>query len=188
MIIIDSREKNFKHIADYFDKVGVHYTIEKLETGDYFNPEQPSVLVDRKSGLEEVNGNLSKGKSKHARFVRECQRAFKAHDRLVILIEEHAYKSVEDIKDWQSKYSIHNGRWLANEMFRLTMAYGIEWKFCSKRESGKKILEILGHDKCGDKTKPADDGPAIQVRNQSQEQYVQMSFPRQGPTSEHEGV
>jgi len=149
VIIIDSRERQFSHITDYFDVHGIPYKIEKLDTGDYCNTDNPSVLVDRKADLEEVNGNLSKGKSKHSRFVRECKRAFDNKQRLVVLIEGTNYKSVEEIKTWTSKYSVHTGRWLANEMFRLTMAFGVEWRFCRKNETPKKILEILDHENKG---------------------------------------
>ena len=147
MIIIDSRERQFSHITDYFDVHGIPHKIEKLDTGDYCNTDNPSVLVDRKADLEEVNNNLSKGKSKHSRFVRECKRAFDNKQRLVVLIEGTNYKSVEEIKTWTSKYSVHTGRWLANEMFKLTMAFGVEWQFCRKNETAKKILEITQWEK-----------------------------------------
>jgi hypothetical protein len=168
MIIIDSREKQFNHITDYFQTHLVPFQVEKLETGDYLNTDNPSVLVDRKANLEEVNNNLSKGKSKHARFVRECQRAFSDHVRMVVLIEGTNYRSVEDIKTWQSKYSTHTGKWLANEMFRLTMAYGIEWQFCRKNETPKRILEILGYDERRDQANSDDAGADATVRNQGQ--------------------
>lgn len=145
MIIIDSRERQFSHITDYFDVHGIPHKIEKLDTGDYCNTDNPSVLVDRKADLDEVNNNLSKGKSKHSRFVRECKRAFDNKQRLVVLIEGTNYKSVEEIKTWTSKYSVHTGRWLANEMFRLTMAFGVEWQFCRKNETPKRILEITDY-------------------------------------------
>ena len=149
MIIIDSRERQFIHITDYFDVHGIPHKIEKLDTGDYCNTDNPSVLVDRKADLDEVNNNLSKGKSKHSRFVRECKRAFDNKQRLVVLIEGTNYKSVEEIKTWTSKYSVHTGRWLANEMFKLTMAFGVEWQFCRKNETPKKILEILDYENKG---------------------------------------
>ena len=47
MIIIDSREKKFEHITAYFDKHGIPYEVRKLNTGDYYNTDNPSVVVDR---------------------------------------------------------------------------------------------------------------------------------------------
>lgn len=149
MIIIDSRERQFNHITDYFMVHLIPFKIEKLETGDYLNTDNPSVLVDRKADLEEVNNNLSKGKSKHSRFVRECKRAFDNKQRLIVLIEGTNYRSIEEIKLWKSKYSTHTGRWLANEMFKLTMAFGVEWQFCKRNETAKRILDITSYDKRG---------------------------------------
>lgn len=146
MIIIDSREKKFEHIEHYLKKNGIQYEIRKLDTGDYFNTDNPSVVIDRKANLQEVCTNLSSGKSNYSRFVRECRRAFEDHIRFVVLIEGTNYKEVKDIKNWQSKFSRHNGRWLSNEMFRLTMAYKVEWKFCRKNETPKQILEVLEYD------------------------------------------
>jgi len=153
MIIIDSREKNYKHITDYFGVHSVPFLVEKLETGDYFNTDNPSVLVDRKANLDEICGNLIKGKSRHARFARECQRAFKDKIRFVVLIEGTTYTNIDEVKTWKSYFSKCDGRWLVNEMFRLTMAYGVEWKFCRKNETPQKILEILGYDERGNKEK-----------------------------------
>ena len=143
MIIIDSREKNFNHIKDYFDVHRIPFQVEKLETGDYFNTDNPSVLVDRKANLDEICGNLIKGKSRHARFTRECQRAFKDRVRFIVLIEGTTYTNTEEIKTWKSYFSKYDGRWLANEMFRLTMAYGVEWKFSTRQHYGRKLVELL---------------------------------------------
>lgn len=169
MIIIDSREKQFGHIEDYFKAHFIPFHIAKLETGDYLNTDNPSVLVDRKANLEEINSNLSWGKSNRSRFARECQRAFKEHKRFVVLIEGTSYRTVEEIKAWQSRFSSHNGKWLANEMFRLTMAYGVEWQFCRKNETPKRILEILGYDERRDQEGCIDAGSDVQVRNSHQE-------------------
>lgn len=147
MIVIDTREKKFEHIEHYFKQNGIQYEIRKLDTGDYFNTDNPSVVIDRKANLQEICTNLSNGKSNYSRFVRECRRAFDEHIRFVVLIEGTNYKEVKDIKNWQSKFSRHNGRWLSNEMFRLTMAYKVEWQFCKRNETAKKILEVLEHDK-----------------------------------------
>ena len=143
MITIDSREKKFEHITAYFDEHNVPYEVRKLNTGDYCNTDNPSVIVDRKHNLQEVCSNLSKGKENVSRFTRECKRAFDDHVRFVVLIEGTNYRELNQIKEWKSKYSKHSGRWLLGEMFRLTMAYKVEWILCRKNETAKKILEIL---------------------------------------------
>ena len=145
MIIIDSREKKYNHITEYFDAHGVAYKVEKLGTGDYINSDNPTVIVDRKQNLQEICTNLSKGKENVSRFTRECKRAFDARLRFVVLIEGTNYRELNQIKEWKSKYSKHTGRWLLGEMFRLTMAYKVEWVLCRKNETAKRLLEILDY-------------------------------------------
>jgi len=143
MIVIDTREKKFEHITAYFDKHDIPYEVRKLDTGDYMNTDNPDVIVDRKQNLQEICTNLSYGKENVSRFTRECRRAFEDRVRFVVLIEGTSYREVSQIMDWKSKYSKHTGRWLVKEMFRLTMAFGVEWILCRKNETAKKILEIL---------------------------------------------
>ena len=144
MIVIDSREKSYSHISEYFDNQNVPYEVRKLETGDYLNTDNPSVIVDRKASLDEILGNLTRGD--RSRFNRECQRAFADKIRFIVLIESDEYETVESIKSWKSKYVRLNGRWLASEMFRLTMAYRVEWRFCKKQDTARKILELVRYE------------------------------------------
>ena len=145
MIIIVSREKKFEHIKAYFDKHGIPYEVRKLNTGDYFNTDNPSVVVDRKANLQEACSNLSAGKSNRIRFTDECKRAFAEHIRLIVLIEGTNYKELDEIKAWKSKHSWHTGRWLLDGMFRLSVAFGVEWRLCRKNLTAKTILELLDY-------------------------------------------
>lgn len=145
MIVIDSREKKFNHIEEYFKAQDIPFEVRKLDTGDYCNTDNPSVIVDRKQNLQEICMNLSKGKENVSRFTRECKRAFEDHVRFVVLIEGTNYRELNQIREWKSKYSKHTGRWLLGEMFRLTMAYKVEWILCKKNETAKRILEILDY-------------------------------------------
>ena len=52
-------------------------------------------------------------------------------------------KTINDVPKWRSKYSPVTGRRLVNEMIRLEMAYGVVWRFCDRRSTGKRIVEIL---------------------------------------------
>ena len=169
MIIIDSREKKFNHIENYFKAHDIPYEVKKLDTGDYFNTDNPSVLVDRKRDLQEVCSNLSSGKENHTRFTNECRRAFSDHIRFIVLIEGTNCRELNDIKEWKSKYSKHTGRWLLGEMFRLTMAYKVEWQLCKKNETARKILEVLGYDNGRDQTEHNNEGTTRPIRNQSAE-------------------
>ena len=144
MILIDSREKKYEHIARYFDLHGIEYRVEKLDVGDYMDSENLTLIIDRKRNLNECAQNLYSPDS--GRFWRELRRAHENHVKLVFLVEHGAgIRSIEDVKTWTSPYSYKiTGRKVSNEMFKTHLAYGVDWKFCRKSETGKKILEILG--------------------------------------------
>lgn len=150
MIIVDSREKKWEHIRDYFDRNGIPYDFpHKLDEGDYLNTENPSVVVDRKANLQEICGNLSKGNGNIVRFVKECKRAHDRHMRFVVLIEGTSVQNVRDLKGWKSEYGRFTGQWLAEKMFNLTVSYDVEWVFCKRNKTAEKILEIVGYTKHG---------------------------------------
>lgn len=146
MIVIDSREKKFDHIRNYFDLHGVAYEVSKLDEGDYQNTENPTITIDRKASLQEICTNLSKGEENIIRFTKEAKRAREKQLRFVVLIEGTNARTVRDLHGWKSKYSKHTGKWLVDRMFDLTLTYSVEWMFCKKNETAKKILELLGYD------------------------------------------
>jgi ERCC4-type nuclease len=148
-IIVDSREKwtqpgsADRHIPDWFVKHGIDYEVRKLEVGDYLIDGQPEIVVDRKKSLDELATNLM-NRSDSARFWREVRRAHEQKIKLVILCEcGGKVKTINDVPKWRSKYSPVTGRRLVNEMIRLEMAYGVVWRFCDRRSTGKRIVEIL---------------------------------------------
>ena len=146
MIIVDSREKKWEHIRDYFDKHDVPYEFpHKLDEGDYLNTDNPSVVIDRKASVDEICGNLCRGSGNIVRFTKECRRAHDRHMRFVVLIEGTNIRNVNDVKTWKSKYTKVTGAMLVDKMFALTVTYGVEWVFCRKSETAQKILEITGY-------------------------------------------
>jgi len=146
MIIVDSREKKWDHIREYFDKHEIPYEFpHKLDEGDYVNTDNPTVVIDRKANVQEIAANLSRGKNNIVRFTKECRRAYSRHKRFVILIEGTDAQTIADLKQWKSKVTKHTGGWLVREMFELTRAYNVEWELCRKSETAKKILEITGY-------------------------------------------
>lgn len=147
MIEVDSREKKWEHIQKFFDEKEVEYVFpKKLDTGDYYNTDNPLVVIDRKANLQEICMNLSRGEENIVRFTREVKRAKENNMRFIVLIEGTSAKTTKDIANWKSKYSTHTGKWLVEKMFSLTVAYGVEWVFCKKNETAKKILELLEYD------------------------------------------
>ena len=158
-LIVDSREKwtqpgsKDTHISDYFTRHGIEWEVRKLDCGDYQFESDPSVSVDRKKSLDELSTNLL-NKSDSCRFWREVRRAHSTRTKLIVLCEcGGKYKTVNDLKDWHSKYSGVSGRRLIAEMTRCEYAYGVVFKFCDKRSTARLIIELLteyGTDKGGD--------------------------------------
>lgn len=141
MIIVDTREKKIAHILEYFDQHGIEYAVRKLDCGDYMTDQNPHLSIDRKQNLDELAGNLC---SKDNRFWREIRRAHDANIRLVVLVEHsNRIKHIDDVKNWKSKYSRVTGRQLANAIYRINIAYGVDVLFCDKKHTAERILEVL---------------------------------------------
>lgn len=141
--IFDTREKRNEHIKAYFDKHGIEYEIRKLDVGDYQIEGKPQISVDRKRNLQELSKNLMNAKD-HSRFWKEVRRAREQKIKLFVLVEHGGQiKSIEDVEKWTDKYSGVSGRSLANEIYRVHIAYGVEFLFCDKRSTARRIIEIL---------------------------------------------
>lgn len=146
MIIVDSREKKWSHIEEFLIANNIPYVVKKLDQGDYLNTENPLVVVDRKQNLDECAANLCTKDSD--RFWREIRHA-KENGIKVIVLCEHSdrIKTINDVPKWTSKWSKITGKKLSDEMFKVHVAYGVDWKFCDKSHTAEKILELLNYDK-----------------------------------------
>ena len=148
-IQVDTREKAraIEGIIKEFDKQGVTHFSSKLYVGDYVNLENSFLVVDRKQNLLEVCSNVCQ---QHKRFVNEIKRA-KATGIKIIFLVEHGenIKSLEDVKNWvnprlkESPLAV-SGERLYKILSTLERRYGVEFRFCDKRNTGKRIIEILG--------------------------------------------
>ena len=142
-IIIDSREKKCDHIKAWFERNGVEYEVKKLDVGDFMLPKNPKISVDRKQNLSELSRNLT-NKTDHSRFWKEVRRSKDQGIKLYILCEHGGkIKSIQDVSQWNDKYSGVSGRHLMDEIYRVHIAYGVEFLFCDKRCTARKIIEIL---------------------------------------------
>lgn len=145
---IDSREKAraIQKILAEFDNQGVKHFVSKLPVGDYMNLDNPKVVVDRKQGLPEIAVNVGQD---HARFKRELERAQEYGIHLIFLVEHGgSIKTLEDVQNWNNpRLKDHplalTGTRLYKIMLTMQNKYGIEWLFCDKRCTGKRIIEIL---------------------------------------------
>lgn len=146
MILVDSREKKWGHIRQYFRNHGIAYRVEKLDIADYALEDCESLVIDRKQNLDELCNNLCTNDS--GRFWREIRRARESQVKMIVLIEHGGkIKSIKDVASWKSKFSRVTGQRLAEEIYRMHIAYGVEFLFCDKRSTGRRIIELLGGEK-----------------------------------------
>lgn len=149
LLLVDSREKwtqkeSHSHgsIGAWFLEHGIQYHVQKLDVGDYML-EGGSVTIDTKQDLEELSRNLM-NRADHARFMKEVRRAHDQGLKLIVLCRHSPkVRTIEDVAGWRSKYSPVTGRALMDEIYRIHISYGVEFLFCSKRTTARKIIEIL---------------------------------------------
>lgn len=159
IIQIDSREKAraIQQIVAEFDRRGIVHPISKLWVGDYMNYDNPRLVVDRKQNLLEVCSNVTQD---HDRFRREMVRAQENGIKIVFLVEHgDGITCLEDVIFWENprrwklkrvdgrmvRYETKatTGETLYNILTTIQARYGCEFQFCSKQETGRRIVEIL---------------------------------------------
>lgn len=149
IIQIDSREKThiIEGIIRQFDEMKIKHISTKLVVGDYYSIDNPKVSIDRKHNLSECANNLT---NDSGRFMREVRLAKELGMHLIILVEHGGWcKSLRDVEKWHNPmqgkipYAI-SGKDLMERMYKVHIAYGVDWLFCDKRQTGKRIVEILG--------------------------------------------
>ena len=142
MIICDTREKKNQHIIQYFEQREIPYRIAKLDTGDYMDEDNGHLTIDRKQNLDELCQNLFS--PDRSRFWREVRRSKAERIKMIVLIEQGGrIKALKDVPQWRSKYTRVSGYSLYNEICHCHIAYGVEFLFCDKRSTGKRIVELL---------------------------------------------
>lgn len=149
IIQIDTREKAraIQGIIAYLDINGIKHISSKLYVGDYMNMDNPKIIVDRKQNLSELCCNVCQG---HKRFTDELKRAQEAGIKLIVLCEHGGnIRTLGDVNSWvnprlkQSPKAV-SGQRLFKILYTLSQKYDTEFLFCSKKETGKKIVELLG--------------------------------------------
>ena len=148
-IQIDSREKAkaIQKILATFDRDGVQYFTSKLYVADYMCLDNSRLVVDRKQNLSEVYSNLCQ---EHKRFCSELVRAKDAGIQVIVLVEHGgSIKTIDDVPGWYnprlraSPYA-WDGKRLHKTMLTVASKYGVRWEFCSKAQTGERIIELLG--------------------------------------------
>lgn len=153
MILIDSREQNNKHILRYFNKNKIEYRDGiARDYADYYST-NGDCCVERKKNLIEFAGNCGKG---HAKFKREMEKLGEGEKMYILIEEEYKYKDLPKWKNPRAKTfrrladgSIKKLRPMDGAGIKIICdqwlkKHNIEIVFCSKEDSPKKILELLG--------------------------------------------
>jgi ribosome-associated protein len=168
ILLSDTRQQLGKHDLKerYFFDHGIEVRRTKLYVGDYTLPTDQSICIDTKKDIQELIGDIC-GKS-HERFREELQRANESGIHLIILVEddggycdkkESIYNKpvtcVQDLFSWRNprlfifqggnqKYpQATRGATLAKCLLTMQEKYGCEFQFTTKRNCGKRIIELL---------------------------------------------
>lgn len=155
-IMVDTREHadQWARIRNGFDAAGVQYVRSKLFVGDYMSLDNPRLVVDRKHNLAEIAYNFTEAKKTKTgyrnRFEEEMATAQKHGIKIIFLIEHSSkVKTVEDVIGWKnprletSPLAI-SGERIYRKMLAFQNYYGVEFRFCDKRHTAQRIVEILG--------------------------------------------
>ena len=147
-IQIDSREHKWElaRIQRQLTALGCKTIVSKLYVGDYQSLDNPRLVIDRKKDLLELCGNVTQ---QHERFQRELIKAQEAGIRLIILIEHGGdIQSLEDVYFWDNPRlskspKATTGKSLYRSLCTIRDRYNVRFEFCTKRETGQKIMELL---------------------------------------------
>ena len=146
VVVVDSREQK-NHVTQYLNDHGIANVRSKVYVADYTLLHDQTICVDRKQNLSEVCNNVCQ---QHERFKAELLRAQAAGIKLIFVVEHGGtITSLDRVMDWvnprlkTSPYAV-SGEKLHKIMVTLAAKYGVEWRFCQKKNTGKVICEILG--------------------------------------------
>ena len=153
-VLMDTREKPkaVQTIMKQFEAAGVRVIRTKLWVADYQLFDNPHMVVDRKQNLSELCNNVVQD---HARFRSELIRAQEVGISVVILVEHGGgIKSLEDVPNWVNprlKVSplAVSGERLYKILKAMEYTYKVRFEFCTKAQTGKRILQILTEGKDG---------------------------------------
>lgn len=152
-IIADTREHNTPASKKRFMAFGVPVSRAALSYGDYCanviiagkplhscsGSISPPCCIERKMSLDELAGNLTRGRD---RFQREFERAKKAGARLFLLVENASWEAII-FHRYRSRMHPHA---LMASLIAWMVRYDITPVFCKADTAGEVIREILYRD------------------------------------------
>ena len=145
----DTRQQIGKHknIRQYCEQHGIRIVRTKLPVGDYMiaGPGGGGISVDTKMGVAEIAMCCFQ---EHERFRAECILARDCGIQLIVLIEETLPGGRLD--RWRSPIGwdglpMHkfNPETLRKAMITMQEEYGVKFRFCDGRSTGKQLIEYL---------------------------------------------
>jgi hypothetical protein len=149
VLLEDTRNQIGKHrnIEEYCRKAGIEIIRQALLVGDYMltGPESGGISVDTKQDVRELAMDIFQS---HVRFRSECERAQRCGIQLIVLTEETLPGG--RLENWQSpldrdgrpKYKFDPAI-LKKAMITMQDKYGVKFRFCDGRSTGKVMLEYL---------------------------------------------
>lgn len=156
-IFEDTRQQTGKHnnISTYCESEKIEIIRQQLYVGDYTLITDHSISIDTKKDLLELCMDLGADKG---RFMREVARAKRYGIKLIVLTEHgNDVKTIADVAKWKNPlldpthknynpYAL-TGQKLMRRIIDVHINYGCEFLFCSKSETGKRIIELLSDGK-----------------------------------------
>ena len=147
VLLEDTRNQIGKHrnIEAYCRATGIEVIRQALLVGDYMIANQGSISVDTKQDVKELAMDVFQ---EHRRFREECERAQKCGITLIVLTEETLPGGRLD--NWRSPVG-RDGRplcrfdpkTLKKAMITMQEKYGVKFRFCDGRSTGKIMMEYL---------------------------------------------
>jgi ERCC4-type nuclease len=143
----DTRQQARKHlnVHSYCERAGIRIIRQALNVGDYQIAGKGDISVDTKMGVLELAGNVFQ---EHERFRAECLRAQECGIQLIVLVEEVLPGGRLNL--WRPPIG-RDGRPVARfdpvilrkAMITMQQEYGVKFRFCDGRSTGKMIIEYL---------------------------------------------
>jgi hypothetical protein len=143
----DTRQQVGKHknVHLYCRQSGIKIIRQALNVGDYQIAGKGDISVDTKMSVLELAGNVFQ---EHERFRAECLRAQECGIQLIVLVEEQLPRGRLDL--WRPPIG-WNGVPIARfdpailrkAMITMQKEYGVKFRFCDVRSTGKQIIEYL---------------------------------------------
>lgn len=97
------------------------------------------VAVDTKASIAEMAIDAYTDKKSLNKKYRKC---YEQGIKLIVLVEEEI-SSLQELCKWKSKHTKINGRMLLDLIHTLQISYGIKFKFCNKKDTGRVLVELL---------------------------------------------